>query len=223
MHICVGGFCWLQEKGQNMKWANSCFSEVNEWFKAQRKVKLSSSVLGNLKRTKFAHFLCMKSSCKSKSQQLQKIMWLWPSTQCCMVASRRRRLVWCVCQVIHVLHAHLVGLLTKPQWSLWLVPEWDGFCNIHLTSYSSPSRCRVVHTTFYWLTKLFSNSAAPIEHISDCSLSQRPYFWNEFIFSMRISKHSSIRDEPNQLATCRIRTQNSFHTLHFMIQHVTTA
>lgn len=108
MHICVGGFCWLQEKGQNMKWANSCFSEVNEWFKAQRKAKLSSSVLGNLKRTKFAHFLCMKSSCKSKSQQLQKIVWLWPSTQCCMVASRRRWSVWCVCLVIHVLHAHLV-------------------------------------------------------------------------------------------------------------------
>lgn len=186
MHICVGGFCWLQEKGQNMKWVNSCVWEVNEWFKAQRKAKLSSSVLGNLKRTKFAHFICMKSSCKSKSQHLQKIMWLWPSTQCCMVASRRWS-VWC--GTIGMMRdlwdmSHMpIGLLTKPQWRKWLEPERDGFCNIHVTaSYSSPSRWWVVHTTFYWLTKVFSNSAASI----DSSLSQRLHFWNSFIFSMRI-------------------------------------
>ncbi len=141
-------------------------------------------MLGNLKRTKFAHFLCMKSSCKSKSHNLQKNHVIMTFNT--MLHGGQQKTTIGMMHLWDMSHMP-IGLLTKPPWSLLLEPERDGFCNIHVTaSYSSPSRRRVVHTKFYWLTKVFSNSAASIEHISDSSHSQRPHFWNSFIFSTGI-------------------------------------
>lgn len=110
MHICVGGFCWLQENGLYMKWANSCFSEVNEWLK-------SEAVICNAWQPTIAPNLLTFPSCnvpvKAQSARISNYrkspVWLWPLKEaCCIVANRLRRSVWWICLVIHVLHHSLV-------------------------------------------------------------------------------------------------------------------